>query len=69
MIAASTPSRVTVAIITSAASRGVLQSSRNPTRSRTARYSGRYRPACRMSHTGVRSTGSRRQARRKSACP
>src|SRR5262249_10499148 len=28
-----------------------------------ARYSGSERPACRMNHTGVRSTGSRRAAR------
>ena len=34
-----------------------------PCRSRSARYSGSERPACRMNHTGVRSTGSRRAAR------
>ena len=33
--------------------------------SRTRRYSGSERPACRMNHTGVCCTGSRRQARRK----
>src|SRR2546430_1220239 len=32
-------------------------------RSRSARYSGRERPACRMNQTGVRSTGSRPAAR------
>ncbi len=32
---------------------------------RTARYSGSERPACRMNHTGVCATGSRRQAARK----
>ena len=31
--------------------------------SRSARYSGSDRPACRMNHTGVCGTGSRRQAR------
>ena len=33
---------------------------------RTARYSGRDRPAWRMNHTGTRSCGSMRQARTKS---
>src|SRR5580704_3101319 len=32
--------------------------------SRSFRYSGMYRPAWRMNHTGVMSTGSRRHARR-----
>ena len=36
-----------------------------PALARVARYSGRYRPAWRISHTGVQSTGSRRSARRK----
>jgi hypothetical protein len=31
---------------------------------RTALYSGRYRPACRITHIGVLSTGSRLQARK-----
>jgi hypothetical protein len=39
-----------------------LHSSRNPSLSRTARYSGMNRPACRMSHTGVNATFSRRHA-------
>ena len=38
---------------------------KSPARARVARYSGRYRPACRMIQTGVRSTGSRSSARRK----
>ena len=52
-IAASTPSFSTGSTVTSAATSGVRQSSRKPSRSRIARYSGRKRPAWRMSHTGV----------------
>ena len=33
---------------------------------RAARYSGSARPAWRMNHTGVRETGSRKQARTRS---
>src|SRR3989442_1404342 len=51
-IAASTPRRSTGWSVTSAAASGVRQSSRNPNRSRIARYSGRQRPASRMSPTG-----------------
>jgi hypothetical protein len=40
MIAASTPSCSTAITVTSAAASGVLQSSRKPSRSRMARYSG-----------------------------
>src|SRR2546423_9469534 len=36
--------------------------SNRPCRLRSSRYSGRERPAWRMNHTGVRSTGSRRHA-------
>ena len=43
---------------------GRLQSSRNGTLARMARYSAMYRPACRISQTGVTSAGSRRQALR-----
>ena len=50
-----------------AATSGVRQSSRNPIRSRIARYSGRKRPAWRMSQTGVYAVGRRRQAAR-NAC-
>src|SRR3954453_18970901 len=52
--------------VTSAASAGVLHSSRKLTFSRTARYSGRYRPACRITQRGARSVVSPRQARRNS---
>ena len=64
-IAASTPSTRWAESVTSAASSGDLHSSINVTLLRTAMYSGRYRPACRMIQTGVVSTGSRRQALRK----
>ena len=58
-MAASTPSFSTGSSVTSAATSGVRQSSRNPIRSRIARYSGRKRPAWRMSHTGVNAVGRR----------
>ena len=64
MIAASTPRRRTGCTVTSAARSGVLQRGRKSIFSRMARYSGRYRPAWRMIHTGVTSTGCRRAARR-----
>ena len=64
-IAASTPSRSAAVTVTSVARPGSLQSSRNETLARTSRYSGMYRPACRISQTGVTSVGSRRQALRK----
>ncbi len=49
-------------IDTSVHSSGDLQSSRKLTFERTDLYSDRYRPAWRISHTGVTSTGSFRQA-------
>src|SRR5262245_35162574 len=63
-IAASTPSLSTGSTVTSAATSGVRHSSRNPIRSRIARYSGRKRPAWRMSHTGVKAVERRRHAAR-----
>src|SRR5436309_3378982 len=66
-IAASAPRRATGWSVTSAAASGFRASSRNPYRSRIARYSGRYRPACRMSHTGVYEVGCRRAARNSGA--
>src|SRR3954465_13889126 len=63
-MAASTPRRSTGWIVTSAARSGVLQSWRNPTFERIARYSGKYLPAWRMNQTGVQSGSSRLQARR-----
>jgi len=65
MIAASTPSFSTASTVISAAASGVLHRSRRLIRARSARYSGRYRPAWRISQTGVYSVGCRRQARRK----
>src|SRR5712691_9228898 len=67
IIAASTPRRSTAMTVTSAASSGVLQSSKKATFARSWRYSGIYRPAWRMSHTGVYGVGSRRQARSRGA--
>src|SRR5579864_1153760 len=64
---ASTPSTRYGWMDTSAASSGVLQISRNVWSARTAWYSGRYLPAWRMIHTGTRSVGSNRQARRNSS--
>src|SRR5438309_694507 len=61
-MAASTPRISTGCSVTSAARSGVLQSWRKLTFSRTARYSGRYRPACRINQIGVLSTGRRKQA-------
>ncbi|GGR19586.1 hypothetical protein GCM10015536_26590 [Streptomyces griseomycini] len=46
-------------------SSGRMQDSSIPTPSRTLRYSGSERPACRMNHTGVCGTGSRLHAFRK----
>ena len=61
--AASTPWRRTGCSVTSAQSSGVRPSSKKSCRSRSARYSGSERPAWRMNHTGVRSTGSHLAAR------
>ena len=49
--------------VTSVASSGVWHIVRNECWLRSARYSGRYRPACRMNHTGGRSRVSLRSAR------
>ncbi|GHJ99975.1 hypothetical protein SY2F82_17730 [Streptomyces sp. Y2F8-2] len=46
-------------------SSGRMQDSSMGMPSRTLRYSGSERPACRMNHTGVCGTGSRRHALRK----
>ncbi len=64
--AASTPWRRTGWSVTSAQSSGVPATSKKLWRERTSRYSGSERPAWRMNHTGVRSTGSRRAARTRS---
>ena len=64
--AASTSWRRTGCSVTSAHSSGVPVTSQKEWRSRIARYSGSDRPAWRMNHTGVRSTGSRRAARTRS---
>ncbi len=64
-IAASTSMRRTGCIVTVVASSGDRQMSSSERRLRISRYSGMYRPACRMNHTGVRSTGSRLHAFRK----
>ncbi|GGT07263.1 hypothetical protein GCM10010240_45770 [Streptomyces griseoviridis] len=45
-------------------SSGRVQDSSMGTPSRTLRYSGSERPACRMNHTGVCGTGSRLHALR-----
>ena len=63
IIAASTPSRCAAVTVTSAASEGVLHSSRKPTFERSSRYSGMYRPAWRINQIGVNGVGSRRHAR------
>ena len=61
--AASTSWRRTGCSVTSAVSSADWLTSKKAWRSRIARYSGSERPACRMNHTGVRSTASRRAAR------
>ncbi len=61
---ASTPSLRNGWIETSTASCGVLQTSKNACFARISRYSGRYRPAWRIIHTGTRGRASPRQARR-----
>src|SRR5208337_4993512 len=64
-MAASTP-RISAAVtVTSVARSGRLQSSRNGTFERIARYSAMYRPACLINQIGVTSARSRRQALRK----
>src|SRR5205085_3001826 len=64
--AASTSCRSTGCSVTCAHSSGVWATSKNECSARTARYSGSERPAWRMNHAGVRSTGSRRAARTRS---
>ncbi len=64
-IAASTSCRRTGWRVISVTSSGRMQDSSIAMPSRTLRYSGRERPACRMNHTGVCGTGSRLHARRK----
>jgi hypothetical protein len=64
--AASTPCASTGWSVTSAQSSGRRQTSKSPCRFRISRYAGNERPACRMNHTGVRSTCSRRHARTRS---
>src|SRR3954452_24253381 len=68
-IAASTGIRRRGCNVISTASSGRRIDSRMSRSPRSSRYSGRYRPACRMNHTGVRSTGSRRSARRNRSEP
>ncbi len=64
-IAASTLCRRTGCRVISLTSSGRMQASSIGMPSRTFRYSGSERPACRMNHTGVCGTGSLRAARRK----
>ncbi len=65
-IAASTPYRCTGCSVSSADSDASPMADRMDPVPRAARYSGSARPAWRMNHTGVRDTGSRRQARTRS---
>ncbi len=58
-MAASTPWRRTGCRVISVTRSGRRQDSSMPTPSRTLRYSGSERPACRMNHTGVCGTGCR----------
>src|SRR6058998_372171 len=63
-IAASRGNRSRGCSVTSAASEGVLHKARKlPARRRVSLYSGRYRPAWRISHTGVYAVGSLKSAR------
>src|SRR5471030_1647395 len=65
-IAASSGKRSSGCRVTSVAYAGLLASARKlPARFRVALYSGRYRPAWRISQTGVYSVGSRASARKK----
>ncbi|CAO0834861.1 Coenzyme A disulfide reductase [Streptomyces microflavus] len=63
-LAASTLWRRTGCSVISVTSSGIMQESSIAMPSRTFRYSGSERPACRMNQTGVCGTGSRRQALR-----
>ena len=62
-IAASTPWRRTGCRVISVTRSGSRQESSIAMPSRTLRYSGSERPACRMNQTGVCGTSSRRAAR------
>src|SRR5580658_580379 len=63
-IAASIPNRRIGCKVTSAANSGVRQRvTKSPALFRTARYSGRYRPAWRISHQGGRTSVSPARAR------
>src|SRR3954454_7131377 len=62
-IAASTPCRRTGCSVISVTRSGSWHASSIAVPARSARYSGSERPAWRMNHTGVRSTGSPRAAR------
>ena len=63
-IAASSGYRSIGCRVTSQAMSGLVHIARKlPARARVARYSGRYRPAWRMSQTGLRGVGSRSSAR------
>lgn len=64
-IAASTLWRRTGCSVISVTRSGRMQDSSICVPSRSLRYSGSERPACRMNHTGVCGTGSRRHAFRK----
>src|SRR4051812_40027268 len=61
-MAASTPKDSAAVMVTSAASLGVLQISIRECCRRISRYSGIYRPAWRINHTGVTGTGRALQA-------
>ncbi len=67
--AASTPNSSTGISVTLAHSSGVRVMVRMSYVSRSSRYAARQRPAWRMNHTGVRSTGWRRAAARKRVAP
>src|SRR5260370_12498321 len=66
---ASTPRRRNGCSETSTANSGVLQTSRKACFARISRYSGKYRPACRIIHTGTRGTLSPRHALRNNSFP
>jgi hypothetical protein len=52
--------------VTSAAKSGVVQREmKSPAMARVARYSGKYRPAWRINHTGGGQTGSPAKTRKK----
>ena len=67
--APSVPSRSAASRVTSADSSGVLAMCMTSCRSRSLRYPGSEPPDCRMNHTGVASTSSRRQPARNRSAP